>query len=418
METPATSASSSGPVLGAERIASLDVLRGVAVLGILVINIQVFSMIGAAFRHPHAYGPLEGVEYAAWLVPHVLCGGRFMTIFAMLFGAGIVLMAERRRATGLGSAGLHYRRMGVLIVIGMLHAYLFWYGDILYAYAMAGLIAYLLHKLRPSILIGIGVVLFVFASWMAIREGLALAALPEDELRPIAAGWTPTEEMIEHENARHRVGWFGQLGYRAQVSFYIQWFLFPIRGMWLTLAVICFGMATYKLGILSAARSRAFYTGMIAVALLVGVPLSLLGVYLNHRAEWAFEFSRFQGTQFNIFAALPVAGGWIGAVMLLCGTERGRRLLAPLAAVGRMALTNYLMQTVICTLIFYGHGFGLYGRLDRVEQLGVVLAIWVLQLVVSPWWMKRFRFGPAEWFWRSASYLKLQGVRPASSARG
>ncbi len=105
-------------------------------------------------------------------------------------------------------------------------------------------------------------------------------------------------------------------------------------------------------------------------------------------------------------------------MMLLCGTERGRRLLAPLAAVGRMALTNYLMQTVICTLIFYGHGFGLYGRLDRVEQLGVVLAIWVLQLVVSPWWMKRFRIGPAEWFWRSASYLKLQGVRPASSARG
>ncbi len=405
------SAASPGPVLGRERIASLDVLRGLAVLGILVINIQVFALAGSTFRHPHALGVLEGSDHWVWLGGYVLAAGRFWAIFAMLFGAGVVLMAERRRAAGLGAAGLHYRRMGVLLAIGLLHAYVLWYGDILHAYAVAGLILFLLRRLHPAILLVIGVLLFVLVALLAIRSGHELASLSAEELERAAVGWTPTAEMVEQEALQHRGALLDQIIYRVRVSFHLHFRALPTRGLWLALSLMCFGMALHKLGVLSASRSRKFYASMLAIGLLVGVPLSLYGVHQNDQAGWAVEYSRYTGAQYNNFAVLPMAAAWIAAIMLLCKSARSRVVTAPLAAVGRMALSNYLLQTVICTTLFYGHGFGLFGKLDRTALIGVVLGIWIFQLVVSPLWLRHFRFGPVEWLWRAASYLRLPRMR-------
>jgi uncharacterized protein len=135
------------------------------------------------------------------------------------------------------------------------------------------------------------------------------------------------------------------------------------------------------------------------------------GVQLNLEHQWDMEYSMFLGSTYNYFGSLLVALGWISLVMVVCKTDAVRRLTRPLAAVGRMAFTNYIMQTVICTTIFYGHGFGLYGTLSRLELLYIVLAVWAFQLVLSPIWLHFFRFGPAEWLWRSLVYWRAQPIR-------
>jgi uncharacterized protein len=135
------------------------------------------------------------------------------------------------------------------------------------------------------------------------------------------------------------------------------------------------------------------------------------GVHLNFAADWDLMYSFYFGTSYNFWASILVALGWVGAVMLVCKRDALRLLTSSLAAVGRMALTNYLMQTVLCTFVFYGHGLGRFGMFERWEQLVVVGGVWVLQLALSPIWLRYFRFGPAEWLWRSLSYLKPQPMR-------
>ncbi len=165
------------------------------------------------------------------------------------------------------------------------------------------------------------------------------------------------------------------------------------------------GIAFFKTGVFSAMRSRSFYWKLIGVAVLIGIPITIYGTYRDFASGWDFQYSFFCGMQINHWASIFVALGWIGVVMLFFPTN------ARLAAVGRMAFTNYIMQTVICTTIFFGHGFGLYGSVERVWQFAIVLAVWVLQLIVCPIWMRHFRYGPLEWLWRSLTYLRWEPMR-------
>ena len=183
------------------------------------------------------------------------------------------------------------------------------------------------------------------------------------------------------------------------------------QGLGLVTGLMLVGMGLFKLGMFSAERSARTYVTMIGAALFVGIPVILYGVRRNFGAEWSFESCFYMGGQFNYWASLLVSLGWVGAVMLVCKQGVATKLVRALAAVGQMAFTNYLMQTVICTTIFYGHGFGLYGSVSRVGQAGIVLAVWVFQLIVSPLWLGRFRFGPAEWLWRSLTYMRRQPMR-------
>jgi uncharacterized protein len=407
--SPATARS--GPISEAERISSIDVLRGLAVLGILTINIQVFAMCGYTFRNPIACGPLQGIEYWLWLLAYTLCAGKFATIFAMLFGAGIVLMADRRRASDLAPASTHYRRMVTLLVIALCHAYLWWYGDILYAYAIAGMLVYLLRGLRPWILIGLGASILTGAMLWEIRAGYALLDLHWWVLAQHNLGWFPSPELIAQEADTWNGGWLGQFELRRKIAFMIHTARFVERGLWLPSALMLIGMAMFKLRVFHAERSKTFYLGMIAAALLIGVPLSLYGIHRNEEAGWALEYSRYFGSQFHFAGIVPSACGWIGLIMLLCKSDRLRALSTRLAAVGRMALTNYLMHTVICTLIFRGHGLGLFGQCSRLELFGILLGIWLFQLWLSPLWLARFRLGPMEYLWRAVTYMELPRMR-------
>jgi uncharacterized protein len=399
-----------GPVNQPQRIVSLDVLRGVAVLGILVMNIQSFSMPGAAYMNPSAYGDLDGANHWVWYISHLLADQKFWTIFSMLFGAGIVLMTSRAEAAGRGSAGIHYRRMGWLLLFGLLHAHLFWYGDILYAYAMCGFVAYLFRKFPPWLLLVLGLA----AASVTFGVNLLFGWMLADGHMPVeqaSTWWMPAQEVINAEIAAYRGGWLDQLPHRMSTAIVFQTFLLLVFFGWRTGGIFLIGMALYKLGVFSAARSKGFYAALVAIGALVGVPVIMYGAHRNLEAAWDVTYSFYRGGLYNYWGSILVALGWVGLVMLLCKSDVLGFAKRVLAAVGQMALTNYLTQTIICTTVFYGHGFGAFGHFERTHQIVTVLAVWIVQLIWSPIWMRSFRFGPFEWLWRSLTYLKPQPMR-------
>ena len=411
METRTASQVSCGPVTQAERIVSIDVLRGFAVLGILVMNIQSFSMIGPAYLNPTAYGDLTGPNYAVWLLSHVLADRKFMTIFNMLFGAGIVLMSSRREAAGASRAGAHYRRMGLLLLVGLLHGHLLWYGDILHAYALCGLVAYLFRRRRPGTLIVVGLASVSVASALSFLFQWSVSHWPAEVVEKGMAWWAPQEADVASETAALRGGWVEQLPQRTTTALVFQTVVFAIDVAWRSGGLMLVGMGLFKLGFLSTKRSYAMYGAMTVIGFSVGIPVILYGVHRNFAADWSFKSCSYLGGQFNYWASLLVAMGWVGLVMLVCKSGIALKLTRTLAAVGQMAFTNYLLQTVICTTIFYGHGFGLFGKVERLGQILIVLAVWAVLLVLSPLWLRRFRFGPAEWLWRSVTYMQAPPMR-------
>lgn len=396
----------------AERIASLDVLRGFALLGILVMNVQSFAMPLAAYLNPTVWGDLTGANYLVWLVSHLLADQKMMTLFSMLFGAGIVLFADRAAARGRSPARLHYRRVLWLLLFGAAHGYLLWYGDILFLYAVCALVLYPFRGLRPRSLLSLGVLVISVSSLIYLFFGWSSAYWPEEtRAELIDRDWNPTPETKEAEVAAYRGGWREQMAYRAPVTLEFQTFLLLIWGFWRAGGLMLVGMALYKLEVFSARRPPGFYGALVAAGL-AGIPIVAYGVHWNFANEWGL-LSLFYGTQFNYWGSLLVSLGWLGAVMLVCQSGALSWLARRLAAVGRMAFTNYLMQTFICTAIFYGHGLGLFGQVERTGQISVVFGVWLLQLLVSPVWLRHFRFGPFEWLWRSLTYGRLQPFRKA-----
>jgi uncharacterized protein len=405
------------PVTETERISSIDTLRGFAVLGILAMNIQSFAMPGAAYMNPTAYGDLSGANFWTWLASHVLFDQKFMTIFSLLFGAGIVLLTSRVEARGGSPARIHYRRMMWLLMFGLLHAYLLWYGDILVLYALCGMLVYKCRKLSPRTLLIAGLVTIAVAFAVSLFSGWSMQFWPPEQIAKFTEeNWRPGPERIARELAAYRGGWLEQMAHRVPSAFFFQVFLFFIWGLWRAGGLMLVGMGLFKLGVLSAARSRAFYARLFAAGALLGLPIVLYGVHRNFAAGWNVRFSFFFGSQYNYWGSILVSLGWLGIVLLACKAPALGLVTRPLAAVGRMAFTNYLVQTFICTTLFYGHGFGLFGSVPRIGQLGIVAAIWALQLSVSPIWLRYFHLGPFEWLWRSLTYWEPQPFRRIAAA--
>lgn len=398
------------PTRPGERIRSLDLLRGFALLGILIMNIQSFSMVGAAYLNPTAYGDLSGGNGWVFVLSHVLADNKFMTLFAMLFGAGIVLMASRAEVRGANSAGLQYRRTLILLLIGLLHAYLLWAGDVLVTFALCALVVFPFRKLSPRTLSTLGLASLLIGSIIFLFIGLSMGYIPPDEISEMMNDWKPSAELVQEEVTAYRSGWLKQMEKRVGTAFFLQTGLFLMWGLWRAGGLMLVGMALFKWGVLTAAHSKSFYFGLAAAGLTLGWTLSSYGLVHNFARNWSLD-CLFIGSQYNYWGSIPVSLGYLGLVMLICKSDLGGRLLQSISAVGRTALSNYLLQTVLCTTLFYGHGFGLFGSVERTGQVAIVLAVWIVELVGSSWWVKRFRYGPAEWVWRSLTYGKLQPIR-------
>jgi uncharacterized protein len=379
------------------RIRSLDVLRGVGVLGMLAAHIQLFAFPMFTRWNPTAYGDFKGLNWWVWIATAVLADGKFITIFAMLLGVSTVMMASEAGEQAIPAWRVHMRRMTVLLILGLLHAYLLWYGDMLVPFALTGAVVFFFRRLSPGRLLVLGGAAFATASVLSFSLAWATAQSDPVAVAAWKAQWTPRPATINLEIAEYRGGWADQMAHRVPAALDTQTAVFLSRLLWQMTGLMLLGMALYKLGVLSATRSRAFYLRMGILGFGAGILLNSLGLWRSPAMRWDLLDFSLVSQPLHYWGDLFVALGWVALVMLLC--QRGWPLRS-LAAVGRIALTNYLLQTVICTTIFYGHGLGLFGRVDRAGLLAIVLGIWAFQLLASSVWLRYFAVGPAEWLTR------------------
>lgn len=400
------------PTPTAQRIDALDTLRGFALLGILLMNIQSFAMIEAAYFDPSQHMDLTGVNWAVWVIGHMFADLKFMAIFSMLFGAGIVLLTERREAAGLSSAALHYTRNFWLLIFGLLHATLIWYGDILVTYALCAFVVYWVRRFSVRWLLILGLLVLCIPPLLSILSGLSLQQAPEAIRAEVAAGFVPTEAEAAAEIAAYRGTWMSAFAHRLHTAKAFWSEALPFFLFWRASGLMLIGMALYKAGVLSAQRSAGFYGWMILAGFGLGLPLLTVSVVFNAAVGWDIWYSFFGlGSVYNYVGSLGLAAAYIGLVMRLVQVGAVPRLQARLAAVGRMALTNYIAQSILCTLVFYGFGLGYFGHMERWAQVLVVPAVWALQLWLSPLWLGYFRYGPLEWLWRVLTYVRWQPMR-------
>ncbi|WP_430811403.1 MULTISPECIES: DUF418 domain-containing protein [unclassified Carboxylicivirga] len=389
-----------------ERILSIDMLRGVAVLGILILNIQSFSMIFTAYINPTAYGDLNGLNLWVWILSHILASEKFLSIFSLLFGAGIILMYERRKQEGKAPGLLQYYRLFWLFIFGMLHAYLIWYGDILVTYSLCGAFVYLFRKMKPRGLLILASFLFILPALFNIFSGATMSYWPEAQLEGTREFWQPNKENIDWELQAMRGRFSEQMQVRGQHALMMQTFLFFSSFFWRISALMLLGMALFKTGVLQACKSKAYYIRMAAIGLIGGYGLSTYGVWELITRQWSFEYALFFGYLPNYFASVMVALGYVALIMLVTQSRSFTSFKRTLSAVGRMAFSNYILMSLIASLLFYGHGLALFGKVTRLQQMLITLIIWALILFISPLWLKHFRYGPLEWLWRCLSYHK------------
>ena len=397
--------------LRAERILTIDVLRGTALLGILPMNMQIFAFVPGGVVYPYATDFSDPANVTAWVALRVLFGSKDLSMFSMLFGAGLILMSGARREADESLTRIHLRRMAALFAFGMIHAYAIWAGDILVTYAIVGTIVFWMRNLNPRLLITIGACAYAVPMALLLAAHFLLPMLGGNVIEAIVAQINPPPEAAAEYYAGYASGWIGQMKVRAVSALSNQTIGLVGAIGWIAGGMMLIGMGLQRLGVLSGERRTRDYVPMIAAAALLGFPLLGLSFLWNFAHDWALPGGFFLGWCMREVSYAIIVFGWIGAVAILCKHLKLAWFTAPLAAVGKLSMTNYLMQSIICSFIFYGHGLGLIGQLGNITQIYITLGIWTIQIVASTLWMQRFRYGPAEWLWRSLVEMEWQRWR-------
>ena len=405
------------------RIVTLDIVRGVAVMGILAMNIIAFAMPQPAYQNPAAYGGAEGVDLAVWWFNFVLVDGKMRGLFSLLFGASLLLVIERAAVKGESPASVHYRRMVWLFVFGLLHFFFIWWGDILYQYALVGSLAFLFRAKSVKSLVkwavGFLIVQFLLMALLSISyltigaQAAAPGASPE-----LIAQWNemtkgfgalPPAELAE-DLAIHDGGYAGIVAHRvSQLGFMLfGFFFFALE----TLAFMLIGMAGLKSGFLTGAWEKRRYLRWMLIGYAISIPLYMLLAFWLVGSD--FDIATVAAA--NMGGTVPIRPVMIiaHAALIILLTRHGGALVDRIAAAGRAAFTNYLGTSIIVSTLFYGYGGGLYGDLSRAEVYLVVIAMWALMLLWSKPWLDRYRYGPFEWLWRSLARWERQPMRRAA----
>jgi uncharacterized protein len=251
--------------------------------------------------------------------------------------------------------------------------------------------------LTASILLSVPVIFY-------LATGNSLDRMPTESVQDIMKSWAPGEDYIRSETEAFKGSWSEQMEFRVPASLEFHTFLFFLFFGWKVSGMMLLGMALFKKGILSGEKDRRYYLLLAIIGIAISISLSTIGVLKNFEYNWSFEYSMFLGSLYNYIASVGGSLGYIGLIMLFVNKKFMTFLFQK---TGQMAFTNYLLQTIICTLIFYGHGFGLFGEINRLEQLGIVILVWVIIISFSRIWLSHFKYGPFEWLWRMMTYGKI-----------
>ena len=400
----------------ADRILSLDIIRGIAVMGIFSVNVVGMAMIESAYFYPPAFG-LEGLgDRIMWAGNFLVVDGRFRSLFSILFGASMVLVVERAVAQGKNGVLVHIPRMMVLLLFGLAHYYFFWWGDILANYALVGMIAYAFWRLETRWLLVASAIVLSLTYVPSIVDGTirlatwAQTATANDRVTNDDRVGPGPDERLTTEMREGKLAHATPASHLVSMLEHAPWDPFTsVREYGLeTLGLILLGMAGYKSGFLTGRWSRRRYAQIMAGTLIPSFMYYGFVVQQTLRTDFAQELYWPWAWMLPTFLHPTAAMGYAAAIMLL--VRRGA-LADRFGAVGRAAFTNYLGATLIGTVLFFGFGFGLFGELSRGQTWLVVPPVWALMLVWSKWWLDRFRYGPLEWAWRSLSRWKWEPMR-------
>ena len=367
-----------GPLPDSARITALDLIRGVAVLGILLMNVVSFGFAEPAYFNLSAGGSETWLDWAVGVFGEIFIDQKFMGVFSLLFGAGTIIFIDRAAARGTSASLLSLWRNLLLLGIGVAHHWL-WSGDVLMIYALAAFILIALRRLPDRYLVTVGIMIFM----LSVASDL-YAQMLANAGAPLGGVWSTAEAKDPRMDA-------------------LSWASYIVRGPGMVLV----GAGLYRIGFMDGSKSAATYRKTALVGLTIGLSLASLGVVIT----WLGDYSRtvaLVGQVPNHIGTIPAALGYVSFLMLWnAGPDHW--LKRRLRAVGRMALSNYLSQTVLGILIL--SVFLADSGVNRAGVLVFVIAVWGLQLWWSQAWLNHFRFGPAEWLWRVATYRRRQPLR-------
>ncbi|MEV4935478.1 DUF418 domain-containing protein [Sphingobium sp. LSP13-1-1.1] len=405
------------------RIPAMDVLRGCAVMGILWMNIAAFAMPEQAYFSPAAAGRLSTGDIAFWTASFLLVDGKMRALFSMLFGASMLLLIDREEMAGRNGARAQIIRAGWLFVFGLAHYLLLWWGDILMIYALVGLAALPFARREPLSLVKWAFFFFlahflICAGFIGTLYAWGHAAATSGAPSHVSAGFAnfidslsnPAHAAIRNEYDVYRGSYAGIVLHHVAL-FGGQW---PTTLPFIafdTLGFMLLGMAMLKGGFLTGRWAAEQYWRTARHCFLIGlIPMAVLAIWiissrfapltaLGSVLAWSFPFR------------IPLAVGWAALILWLFTRHRSAALTARIAAVGRLALSNYLGSSLVMCAIFYGWGLGLFGHVPHHMLPLFVVGAWAIMLIWSPLWQRRFALGPAEWLWRSLARGQTQKIR-------
>jgi len=384
------------PTTSKERYENVDIIRGLALFGVLIVNLL------SDFRVPlleHIQQPYpDDGRWNHWV--DLFVGGflefKALTIFSVLFGVGVAIQAERAAFGSVGVQLFLIRRMLCLFVLGTAHLFLIWNGDILALYAICGLL------LVPAVRLPWPVLVFVGVVFIALQEVVSFDLnLPTGAAASAAISYT---RQIYGD-----AGFFAILQFRWKEAWSLMIPLI-ISVSLRTTGLMYLGMGAWRSGVLrEPKRNRGVLISVLSIAICVGVPTTINDISVRSTGQSLWPALRAPHVDASILLALAYVCG-----LLLWLTPKRAATVPGLAAIGRMALTNYVLQSVVLTFLFYGYGIGLFGRIGSAAAAALGALIYALQVVLSQRWLQRFRFGPLEWLWRSLSYAHRQPMKKSN----
>lgn len=406
-----------------DRHITLDAIRGFAVMGILLLNIVGFSMPDAGYVNPAAWGGTDPLNAGVWAVNFVLFDGKMRGLFSVLFGASMLLVMQRAEAAGQNPRSVHLNRMAWLFVIGAAHFILLWWGDILVPYAICGTIALLFVNKDVKQLLRWAIIFFVIyflltlvmvgGGWWQSVQAAAPGADPDlikGTQEMLASFGKPGTEEIADAVRIYESGWLTIVRHHLALfpdSLISTLIFFTLD----TLGMMLLGMAMLKSAFILGMWAPQIYAKVAVRGFAIGLPpMIALAVWVMLSGyDTVITFAAFFSFSFPFRVVLTVA--WAAGLLWLISRYRDHALIVRVAAAGRAAFSNYLGTSLVMTFIFYGWGLGLFGQINRATAMLFVFAAWGIMLTWSKPWLERYRFGPAEWLWRSLARRRLQTMR-------